>query len=232
MHTARVASTWGRNGLCSSTPRRPTCLPTLDLLVLGSPSRRAPRAGRRSAHRRHDLLAGPTEPRARQPARLGQPLRRLKPRANRRRSLAGATNRARLLGGRGEPRFYAVDVSVWGRCDAEASPGRDYYHPSRHSAGQPIAARSGPTSRSPGSPSNATRGCRPWARGASARRKRVTTWQWLRLRTCCAGIFLRGGPAVRVRCRIRPRRSAAMTSRRNSPRGSAKAPSCSGRREP
>jgi len=37
------------------------------------------------------------------------------------------------------PRLYAVDVSVWSRCDAEASPGRGYYyHPSRHSAGQPI----------------------------------------------------------------------------------------------
>ncbi len=36
---------------------------------------------------------------------------------------------------------YAVDVSVWSRCDAEASPGRGYYyHPSRHSAGQPIVA--------------------------------------------------------------------------------------------
>src|SRR5215207_2529253 len=36
---------------------------------------------------------------------------------------------------------YAVDVSVWPRCDAEASPERAYYyHPSRHSAGQPIVA--------------------------------------------------------------------------------------------
>jgi hypothetical protein len=36
---------------------------------------------------------------------------------------------------------YAVDVSVWPRCDAEASPARGfYYHPSRHSAGQPIVA--------------------------------------------------------------------------------------------
>ncbi len=36
---------------------------------------------------------------------------------------------------------YAVDVIVWPRCDAEASPGRGYYcHPSRHSAGQPIVA--------------------------------------------------------------------------------------------
>jgi hypothetical protein len=36
---------------------------------------------------------------------------------------------------------YAVDQSVWPRCDAETSPGRGYYyHPSRHSAGQPIVA--------------------------------------------------------------------------------------------
>ncbi|MGH2386864.1 MAG: NF041680 family putative transposase [Chloroflexota bacterium] len=40
----------------------------------------------------------------------------------------------------GQP-IYAVDVSVWARCDAETSPGRGYYyHPSRHSAGQPIVA--------------------------------------------------------------------------------------------
>lgn len=39
----------------------------------------------------------------------------------------------------GIPPVYAVDVSVWARCDAEASPDRGfYYHPSRHSAGQPI----------------------------------------------------------------------------------------------
>src|SRR5690242_20496287 len=31
---------------------------------------------------------------------------------------------------------YAVDTSVWARCDAETSPERGfYYHPSRHSAG-------------------------------------------------------------------------------------------------
>jgi hypothetical protein len=36
---------------------------------------------------------------------------------------------------------YAVDVSVWDRCDAECSPERGFYfHPSRHSAGQPIVA--------------------------------------------------------------------------------------------
>lgn len=37
--------------------------------------------------------------------------------------------------------IYALDISVWSRCDAEASPDRGYYyHPSRHSAGQPIVA--------------------------------------------------------------------------------------------
>ncbi len=36
---------------------------------------------------------------------------------------------------------YAVDVSVWPRCDSESSPERGfYYHPSPHSAGQPIVA--------------------------------------------------------------------------------------------
>jgi hypothetical protein len=36
---------------------------------------------------------------------------------------------------------YAVEASVWDRCDAECSPERGfYYHPSRHSAGQPIVA--------------------------------------------------------------------------------------------
>src|ERR671921_2796957 len=40
-----------------------------------------------------------------------------------------------------ETPVYAVDVSVWDRCDAESSPERGfYYHPSRHSAGQPIVA--------------------------------------------------------------------------------------------
>jgi DDE superfamily endonuclease len=35
-----------------------------------------------------------------------------------------------------------VDVTTWPRCDAECSPERGYYyyHPSRHSAGQPIVA--------------------------------------------------------------------------------------------
>jgi hypothetical protein len=40
-----------------------------------------------------------------------------------------------------DPLVFAVDVSTWPRCDAECSPERGYYyHPSRHSAGQPIIA--------------------------------------------------------------------------------------------
>jgi len=45
------------------------------------------------------------------------------------------------LGDADEPLVFAVDASVWPRCDAECSPQRGYYyHPSRHSAGQPIVA--------------------------------------------------------------------------------------------
>ena len=45
------------------------------------------------------------------------------------------------LAGSGATPVYAVDTSVWPRCDAECSPERGYYyHPSRHSAGQPIVA--------------------------------------------------------------------------------------------
>ena len=46
-----------------------------------------------------------------------------------------------LAGTEGEVPVFAVDASVWPRCDAETSPQRGfYYHPSRHSAGQPIVA--------------------------------------------------------------------------------------------
>ena len=46
-----------------------------------------------------------------------------------------------LSGGGATTPVYAVDTSVWPRCDAECSPERGYYyHPSRHSAGQPIVA--------------------------------------------------------------------------------------------
>jgi hypothetical protein len=54
-------------------------------------------------------------------------------------ALRGLLTRHPLAGG--DPPVYAVDVSVWPRCDAECSPERGfYYHPSRHSAGQPIVA--------------------------------------------------------------------------------------------
>jgi hypothetical protein len=40
-----------------------------------------------------------------------------------------------------DPLVFAMDVTAWPRCDAECSPERGlYYHPSRHSAGQPIVA--------------------------------------------------------------------------------------------
>jgi hypothetical protein len=40
-----------------------------------------------------------------------------------------------------DPLVFAVDVTTWPRCDAECSPSRGYYyHPSRHSSGQPIIA--------------------------------------------------------------------------------------------
>jgi hypothetical protein len=42
---------------------------------------------------------------------------------------------------RGCPEVFAVDASVWDRCDAECSPERGfYYSASKHSAGQPIVA--------------------------------------------------------------------------------------------
>jgi len=54
-------------------------------------------------------------------------------------ALRGLLARHPLAGG--VPPVYAVDVSVWPRSDAECSPERGfYYHPSRHSAGQPIVA--------------------------------------------------------------------------------------------
>ena len=58
-------------------------------------------------------------------------------------ALRGLLARYPLAGAAGEEQapVYAVDVSVWPRCDAESSPERGYYyHPSRHSAGQPIVA--------------------------------------------------------------------------------------------
>ena len=56
-------------------------------------------------------------------------------------ALRGLLVRHPLAGSETTTPVYAVDVSVWDRCDAESSPERGfYYHPSRHSAGQPIVA--------------------------------------------------------------------------------------------
>jgi DDE superfamily endonuclease len=56
-------------------------------------------------------------------------------------ALRGLLIRHPLAGSRTTTPVFAVDVSVWDRCDAETSPERGfYYHPSRHSAGQPIVA--------------------------------------------------------------------------------------------
>jgi hypothetical protein len=44
-------------------------------------------------------------------------------------------------GGERQTSWYAVDATVWPRCDAETSPQRGYYHhPYRHSNAQPIVA--------------------------------------------------------------------------------------------
>jgi hypothetical protein len=46
-----------------------------------------------------------------------------------------------LAGSAATTPVYAVDASVWPRCDAQTSPDRGhYYHPPRHSAGGPIVA--------------------------------------------------------------------------------------------
>src|SRR5829696_8555900 len=69
-----------------------------------------------------------------------------------------------------DPLVFAVDVTTWPRCDAECSPSRGfYYHPSRHSAGQPIIAGWAyqwiaqlSFDRDSGLPRSTRRGCTPW----------------------------------------------------------------------
>jgi hypothetical protein len=182
------ASTMDRYGLRSSTPRRPAHLPKLALPVLRSSSPRALRAGRRPAHHRRGSSAGALEPRARSPARLGQPLRCPEPRAHRRGAHARTAHPARLDGRgapwtglrRGPQRLEPL------RGGGQSGTGGYYYHPSRHSAGQPIVAGWAYQLWSPGFPSSATRWSRPWRRGASrrVRRRTPTTWRWGRLRIC------------------------------------------------
>jgi hypothetical protein len=133
----------GRHGLPGPTTRLPTRLPKLVVPVLRAPSRCPLRADGRAAHRWH-------RPFATSPDRLAAVHRRGWG------SLYAALSMGRmdedgvrrLLSlhplrhpGPDDPSIYAVDVSVWPRCDAEASPERGYYyHPSRQSAGQPIVA--------------------------------------------------------------------------------------------
>jgi hypothetical protein len=82
---------------------------------------------------------------------------------------------------------YAVDVSVWDRCDAECSPERGYYyHPSRQSAGQPIVACSGLTSSSRSSISCARAGLPPWTWSACALRRTPTRWPQSSSERSCA----------------------------------------------
>src|SRR5215218_10748268 len=103
------------------------------------PPRRCPvRPRRRAAVRPSRPLGGPSQPRASPPARLGQRLRRARQRAYRHRA---ATRPAGEQPADADPMVFAVEVTTWPRCDAECSPERGYYyHPSRHSAGQPIIA--------------------------------------------------------------------------------------------
>jgi hypothetical protein len=132
----------GRHGLLGSSSRLPTRLPRLALPLLRPPRRCSLRAYGHPPNRRLRTLPRPPEPGGRPPAWLGQPLRRFEQRTNRARKATGLLSGHPLTDASlGNPPIYAVDVSVWSRCDAEASPGRGYYyHPSRHSAGQPIVA--------------------------------------------------------------------------------------------
>jgi DDE superfamily endonuclease len=69
-----------------------------------------------------------------------------------------------------DPPVFAVDVTTWPRCDAECSPARGYYyHPSRHSAGQPIIAGwayqwmpSSASTATPGPPRSMPADCTRW----------------------------------------------------------------------
>ncbi len=94
------------------------------------------RAGRRDLHADHDRRGGTCESGA---GGASRSWRRVRTRSVGRidtdlvRDVLAAARPADWL-----PDF-AVDTTVWMRCDAECSPQRGFYcHPSRHSAGQPI----------------------------------------------------------------------------------------------
>ena len=134
----------------------------------------------------------------------------------------------------------AVDVSTWPRCEAEASPERGfYYHPSRHSAGQPIVAgwrfsgslswgwpvTAGPPRSTPAGCTHATtptrspspRFTRWWSDGPPAR-GRCCGRRRLRPRSARprAGRHRRGDPGVAARWPLVLRRPATST---RSPKG-------------
>jgi hypothetical protein len=141
--TVRVAAeSFGEQNPSSWTPPQPstTCVPSAarsTAALIGR--RRALRARRRHPHRGRCSFARSPEPRTRAPSRLGQLYAALERGRIDAEALRTLVVRHLLAGG--QPPIYAVDVSVWPRCDAETSPERGfYYHPSRHSAGQPIVA--------------------------------------------------------------------------------------------
>src|SRR5215218_4860523 len=126
------------------THRCLTRLPRLALPLLRSPRRRALRARRCPPYRRGGPLPGPPEPPPFPPRRVGQPLRgaaagtdrrggpaeAARPRSARRRRRRGRSAGLR----RGRERVAPV------RRGEQPPTQGFYYHPSRHSAGQPIVA--------------------------------------------------------------------------------------------
>ncbi len=104
--------------------------------------RRPLRARRRDAHHERRSFARSPESPTRAPSPLGQSLYAALDRGRiDAEALRKLLTRHPLTSGGAEPLVFAVDASVWPRCDAETSPERGfYYHPSRHSAGQPIVA--------------------------------------------------------------------------------------------
>src|SRR5215218_7848093 len=104
--------------------------------LLHLPRRCAVRAGRRAVVCPGDHLSGPAQPRALPRRGWGSAYDALasgRVDADRLRDLLVSSLPP------ADPLVFAVDVTTCPRCDAECSPARGYYyHPSRHSAGQPI----------------------------------------------------------------------------------------------
>ena len=114
-------------------------LPSPSVHAVWVSARRAVRDTRRGAIGTDPRNARASEPGAYLPTWMGQSLRC----AQRRNHGPGAPRTTDQLPTRWKPQttWFAVDASVWPRCDAETSPDRGYYHhPYRHSHGQPIVA--------------------------------------------------------------------------------------------